>query len=446
MKPILILPALLALLADAHAQSEQAPPAPSTVVVNGTRAGRSDPTMINTAKDRILSGKRASSCAFMDTHSGAKTDVYQNYMRDFGLENDQSNEVEKFSMMAPGGDVSNAALSSSIDPNAGVDAMARDVDGCGAADRRFAAGQRHILLKDKSLALAFEAYDTGDFARAVAQFTTAWNKIGYDEAALMLARLNLYGQGTPKDARKAIYWLDQVANGRADPADQLRYDPAHPDEMTPKIEAAFMLARIHERGLGLPADPQEARRWYAKAADLGFAPAAYHLGQIYYDGTNVPQDFKQAAAWFGAAARAGHPGAQFALGRMLDQGEGMAADPAQAIGYYKDAALKGNRDAQFAIGTYFYGGEVVPKDVVAARKWFEAAARQGQPDAMFNLGAMLSNGEGGAKDPALAYVWFSLANQAGYQGAAAAARALGPRLTTADRGRADAILKPQAVR
>jgi hypothetical protein len=43
------------------------------------------------------------------------------------------------------------------------------------------------------LAYGFEAYDNKDYARALEMFTTAWNKVGYDEAALMLARLHDLG-------------------------------------------------------------------------------------------------------------------------------------------------------------------------------------------------------------------------------------------------------------
>ena len=61
---------------------------------------------------------------------------------------------------------------------------------------------------------------------------------------------------------------------------------------------------------------------------------------------------------------------------------------------------------------------------------------------MFNLGAMTANGEGGAKDAAVAYVWFALAQEAGHEGAGAAMKALGAKLTADERKRADAVLKP----
>lgn len=471
------------LLSAAHAQTAAPAQAPDTVVVNGLRGRAGDPHAIDAAKDRILNGRSASSCAFMDPYRRANDPVTLAYRNDFGLDDPLSDDVVRISALAPDGDVSNVIAPSGIDKNDGVPAplAAPTTRGCTVADVRFAAGRNHIAKSDKTLALGFEAYDNGNYARALQLFGTAWNKVGYDEAALMLARQHLYGQGTPKDGAAAVAWLEKVDNKPFDPADRLRFDPAQPDAMTPRIEAAFMLARMYDRGIGVARDPVRARTWYDKAAGYGFVPALdilgaralagadgprdpvrglsqlkeaadagypaaqFHLARAYYDADGVPRDLAMARAYFDAAARAGIPAALFAAGRMRDLGEGANADPAQAIVFYKEAALKGDRDARFALGTYFYSGEVVGKNLATARQWFDAAARQGQPDALFNLGVMTANGEGGAKDAAMAYVLFTLAQQAGHDGAAAALQALAPTLTAVDHTRADAVLHPRVA-
>jgi TPR repeat protein len=411
-----IIPALLSVLLASSVQAQT-----DTVIVNGARTRAGDPHAINAAKDRILNGRSASSCAFMNPYNAAYDPVMTAYMRDFGLDDSLSNDVPRASDLAPEGDVSN--VTTAIPP----------VTGCRGADWRFAAGRNRIARNDKTLALGFEAFDNKDYARALAMFDTAWTKIGYDEAALMLARMHLYGLGTAQDGAQAVAWLEKV--------DNKPYDPARSDLLAPRIDAAFMLARIHERGIGVPRDADKALAWYEKAAGYGYAPAQFQLGRAYYAGDGVQRDLKRAGAYFEAAARAGVPAALFAAGRMHDLGEGVPADPAQAIVYYKEAALKGDRDARFALGTYFYSGEVVGKDLATARRWFAAAARQGQPDAMFNLGVMAAHGEGGVKDPATAYVMFDLARQAGHDGAAGALQALAPTLTADERKRADAVLR-----
>jgi hypothetical protein len=449
----------------------------STVTVQGTRAPAGTAGNVNAAKSKVMTHHRASSCNFMGSPGAAEDDVALAYMSDFGMEDSSSNDAEHFTDVAPGGDASNAATSSSL---AGLDDTAADTGtpsaGCGPADRRFAAGRNHIERKDRSLALAFEAFDNKDYARAADLFTTAWNKIGYEEAALALAKMNLYGLGMPRNPARAISWLQEVTEARYDPGrDRQQFDPQYPLVMSPRSEAAFMLARIHERGIGVAKDPAQAKRWYERSADFGFVPALdilgqgwlserkpvkaqtsfkeaadagyvpaqYDLGKLYYNGDDgVPRNLQLAAAYFGAAARAGHPGALFAAGRMLDLGQGIPADQKKAAIYYKQAAVKGNRDARYALATYFYEGGVVPKNLDTARQLFEAAARQGQPDAMFNLGAMEVNGEGGPRDAVGAYVWLSLASASGNANAAGALKSVAPLLTALDLAKANAILKP----
>jgi len=480
----------LALAQPALAQTQPATPTPSsTVVVTGTKGGTNDSDRVIAAKSKVLSRNYASSCAFMSSPNAAEDDVALAYMRDFGMDGGISDDAEHFSALAPDGNVKDVKDPSSLggltDPSAN-DAERRGLETpsvkCGSSDRRFAAGRQQILQKDKSLAEGFVALDSRDYPRAMQLLTTAYNKIGYDEAGLALAKMHLYGMGTPKDTIAAIGWLRKVAEARFDPMrDRMTFNPKEPQLMSEKVEAAFMLARIYERGIGTPKNPAQALTWYGKAAGFGFVPAQnvlgqacvngygapadgaravrylksaaeegfipaqYNLAKVYYNGdAGVTRDLKQAGAWFNAAAKAGYPAALFAAGRMYDMGEGVPADQKRAIVYYKEAAMKGDRDAEFALATFFYDGEVVEKNRATARKLFEAAAKQGQVDAMFNLGAMELNGEGGPADLAMAYVWLNLARQGGHAQADAALKAVAPKLSAQDRAKADQILKPTA--
>jgi TPR repeat protein len=481
--------------AGAQTQAPAAAPsnAPSTVVVTGTKGGANESDRVIAAKSKVLSRNYASSCAFMSSPNAAEDDVALAYMRDFGMDGGISDEAEHFSALAPDGNVKDMKDPSSL---SGLNDQDRNDTSapaikCGSSDRRFAAGRQQILQKDKSLAEGFVALDARDYPRAMRLLATAYDKIGYDEAGLALAKMHLYGMGTPKDTNEAIRWLRKVVDARFDPMrDRMKFNPKEPQLMSEKVEAAFMLARIYERGIGIPKNPAQALAWYGKAADFGFVPAQnvigqawadgyggardgrkavgylkaaaeegyvpaqYNLAKVYYSGIEpggleagaggVARDLKQAGAWFNAAAKAGYPAALFAAGRMYDMGEGVPADQKRAIVYYKEAAVKGDRDAEFALATFFYDGEVVEKNRVTARKLFEAAARQGQVDAMFNLGAMELNGEGGPADLAMAYVWLQLAKQGGHPQADAAIKAAAPRLTAQDRARADQVLKPTA--
>jgi TPR repeat protein len=472
--------AMLMPVAIAQTAPAATSPAPTSVTVSGQRGSAGDSKLITAAKSKVLSRNLASGCNFMSAYSAAEDDVTQAYMSDRGLDDSASNEADRFREDSPNGDASTATIASSIVSDLPASDI-RATAGCTSGDRNFAAGRNRIARKDKSLGEAFAAFDAKDYAKAQAQAKIAYDKIGYDEAGLMLAQIQLYGLGTSKNTAQAIAWLKKVVEARFDPMrDMVKFDPKEPEAMTPRVEATLTLAKIYLRGMGTPKNPTEANKWYAKAVSIGFvpanntlgmaamsgfggprdvrkavgyfkeaaeagyAPAQYNLAKVFYTGEDgVPQDLKLAGAWFAAAAKSGHPGALYAAGRMYDLGQGVPADPKKAIVYYKEASLKANPDAQSALATYFYTGEVVPKDLATARKLFIAAAQQGQADAMFNLGVMAANGEASPKDMAMAYIWLSLAKSSGHESAAAALKQIGPTLTAADQTKVNAVLKPK---
>lgn len=466
-----------------------APNTLNAVKVTGQRGGGVDPSIVSAAKSKVLSRQFASSCAFMSGYSAAEDEVTLAYMRDFGLQDSPSNEAERFSDLSPEGNAKTAAVGSAVEENVvstqGPDAMAPSV-ACSAGDKRFAAGRNWIARKDKSLTQAFDAYEAGNFVEARQRFEEGWAKLGYEEAAMMLGRIHLLGLGTPASTPKAIEWLRKVIDARYDPVgDRLRFDPQKPDNINTRVEAALLLARIHLTGQGMKRDPAEAYRWWAKALDYGFEPAGtllgqanlsgigtapdakraltylqgaaeaghvpalYVLGQLYHhqlprQPEGIPLDLPRAGAYYGAAVKAGHLEATYAAARMLDLGEGVPAAPERALVLYKDAALKGHADAQNALATFFYRGEVVGQDLPTARKLFQAAAQRRHPDAMFNLAVMLAQGQGGEKDLPAAYAWLSLSKAMGHPQAGAAQAAVAAKLSPEDKARADAMLKPQA--
>ncbi|MPQ55283.1 tetratricopeptide repeat protein [Duganella sp. FT27W] len=455
------------------------------VVVTGKRKLQ-DPTEFIAADSRVLGRKFASSCAFMSGYDAKDDDLVIDYIMSFhGI----SNDINTIRDVAPMGDASGkntmgddfAEKPSGSDFGTGTtqapDAMTPSVQ-CSNTDRRFAAGRNSIARKDKTLNLALDAYDKGDYVEAMAQFKQNYSKLGNDFSALMLGRMYLEGKGTAVDNKQALYWLDKSVNQRFGPNDRMRFDPKHPQLMNTRAEAAMTLAKVYMVGSGMQRDPRKALEFYEVAADsgytpatamlgsaylsgfagqkdvnkgikylkeageAGYAPALFQLGKAYYDGNEVPKDLKMAGAYFTAGAKEGHPGAQLAAARMYDFGESVAPDPKRALVYYREAAIKGVPAAQNALGTYFYKGEVVGQNLETARKLFNAAAMQAQPDAMYNLAIMTRNGEGGAKDLSMAYVWFSLAKQARYPEADAALADVKPQLSQAELARADALLKP----
>lgn len=383
---------------------------------------------------------------------------------------------------SPSGNASQSITGHDLNP---TDPYGRPLDrlsDCGPSDNAFAAGRSYIARHDTTLKQAYAAFAAKDYPKALTLFRIAHSIVGYPEAALIEGKMYLYGLGTPRDTAKAIAWLNKgydYAASSMNKGGAQRFNPADPEAMTARTDAAMTLAKIYMTGWDVPKDPARARGWYLKASDLGYVPAThlvgqayrtgygctknmtqavtwfkragqlgyvpsqYTLGVIYYTGEDgITQNKTLAGAWLAAAARHGHAGALYAVGRMYDLGETVPADAQKALIYYREAAKKGNADAENAVALYFYTGEIVPKDADMARKLFEQAARQGLPDAMFNLAAMYANGEGGDKDMALAYVWMKLAADSGLDKAAPVLADISARLSPDDRAKADALLAP----
>ncbi len=71
-------------------------------------------------------------------------------------------------------------------------------------------------------------------------------------------------------------------------------------------DASYELARLWDRGLGVPRDPTRSVAYLQRAAAQGHADAAYLLGTFYEQGHGVAADPARAAALFVQAAAQGH--------------------------------------------------------------------------------------------------------------------------------------------
>jgi TPR repeat protein len=340
-----------------------------------------------------------------------------------------------------------------------------------------AAGRNYIARKDKTLDQAYAAYDKHEYATALSTFRLSYDRVGWDEAALMLGAMYDAGQGTPRDPKQAIAWYTKLAQAKLEKAQFSVFDPAAPEQATARIEAQVRLAQAYMAGNGVERDPARARYWYRQASDLNYIPARFTLARMLQSGYGGAQDAAGARALYASAAEAGYvpaqvtlaalvrssepqkafawyqraavnklagrykAQAQYALAESYDQGAGVTADPARALTYYKLAAVAGHPEAQNSLATYFYNGQQVAKDLPLARKLFLTAASQGQDGAMVNAAAMLYRGEGGGKDAVQALAWLKLAAKMGNEKAAKGAAALEGKLTVEERARADTVVK-----
>ncbi len=71
----------------------------------------------------------------------------------------------------------------------------------------------------------------------------------------------------------------------------------------------------------------EAVQWFRRSAEGGFAPAQFQLGVLYCTAKGVEQNLEEAVRWYEAAAASQHKMAMYNLGVMLIKGMGIEADP-----------------------------------------------------------------------------------------------------------------------
>ena len=71
---------------------------------------------------------------------------------------------------------------------------------------------------------------------------------------------------------------------------------------TGDLQAQNYVGEIHEKGLGVAPNYEEAARWYRAAADKGHARAQSNLGFLFEKGLGVKKDLAEAQKWYRKAA------------------------------------------------------------------------------------------------------------------------------------------------
>ncbi|MBK6705845.1 MAG: sel1 repeat family protein [Caulobacteraceae bacterium] len=118
-----------------------------------------------------------------------------------------------------------------------------------------------------------------------------------------------------------------------------------------------------------------------RAADRGFPMAQYRLAKLYERGEGVPADLTIARQWTERSAGAGNRRAMHDLGVYFARGEGAPLDEAAAFRWFRQAAELGVADSQYNLGVLYQQGRGVNASASEALFWFMVAARQGDQDA-----------------------------------------------------------------
>ncbi|MCF8478572.1 MAG: hypothetical protein K9G60_16210 [Pseudolabrys sp.] len=149
------------------------------------------------------------------------------------------------------------------------------------------------------------------------------------------------------------------------------------------------------------------------AAVAGDAAAAYEVAVRFAEGRGVAADPEEAARWYERAASKGLVPAQFRYASLLEKGQGVKKNLAQARRLYLAAAAKGHAKAMHNLAVLYAEGIDGKPDYATAVTWFRKAAQHGVGDSQYNLGVLCARGLGTDKDVAEAYKWFALAADQG---------------------------------
>jgi localization factor PodJL len=145
--------------------------------------------------------------------------------------------------------------------------------------------------------------------------------------------------------------------------------------------AEFELAIRYAEGRGVPANAEEAVRWFERAANHGVAPAQYRLGSIYEKGQGVKKDLEAARRLYTAAAGKGNGKAMHNLAVLYAEGLNGDPDYRNASQWFRKAADHGIADSQYNLGILYARGIGVEQNLAESYKWFALAAQQGDQDA-----------------------------------------------------------------
>jgi localization factor PodJL len=154
------------------------------------------------------------------------------------------------------------------------------------------------------------------------------------------------------------------------------------------------------------------------AALAGDPLAAYEVGVRFSEGRGVPANNEEAARWFEIAAKKGVVPAQFRLGTLYEKGLGVKKNPTAARDYYRAAAEKGHGKATHNLAVIYAEGAEGKPDYVTAAQWFRKAADYGVTDSQYNLAILYARGVGVEQNLVESYKWFFLAAKEGDQDAA----------------------------
>lgn len=144
--------------------------------------------------------------------------------------------------------------------------------------------------------------------------------------------------------------------------------------------AAFEIGLRYAEGRGVPANMEEAAKWYERASKGGIVPATFRLGALYEKGQGVKKDIDAARRYYIQAAELGSAKAMHNLAVLDADGGGSGPNYRGAAQWFRKAAERNVADSQFNLAVLYARGIGVEQNLAESFKWFSLAAAQGDAD------------------------------------------------------------------
>ena len=228
-------------------------------------------------------------------------------------------------------------------------------------------GQGVEQNEEKAFSLFTMAATDGDKPNAYAQYE--------------LGRMCRNGIGTAPDQAASEQWYKQAYQGflkiEQDMADDKLY---------------YRLGQMNLTGTGTKKDPEQARMYFEKGAELGNADAMYGLGKLYLSRDFSGRDVKKAIDYLMGAARKSHDYAMYTLGKLFLEGTEIPKNPEYALRWLEEAVEKENPYAEYLLGKALLQGVDLPQDAPRAVSLLERAVSRNNPYAAYALGKALLEG------------------------------------------------------
>jgi hypothetical protein len=142
-------------------------------------------------------------------------------------------------------------------------------------------------------------------------------------------------------------------------------------------------------GTGVSKNPEQALKWFRRAAAAGDADGINIVGRCLDSGWGAAEDAVAAAEHFQHAAQMGHAWAQYNVGHMYLDGRGVRRDRTLAYLYYLKAAEQQHERAMSLVGRCCEEGWGTPRDLDAAADWYRRSAEAGYFRGQYNWASIL---------------------------------------------------------